>query len=83
MSVVEAGTGWFAYLFAKQGDLFSYIQANGPLPPELPCPLVQGIAAGLQFMHQKGFIHRNLNSLNVLVRARRLSHHHLLSYASS
>lgn len=69
VSVVEVGNGWFAYLFAKQGDLFSYIQTNGgPLLQELSCSIVQGIAAGLQFMHQKGFIHRNLNSMNVLVR---------------
>jgi len=48
-------------------DLDKFMQANGCLPLSQALPLVQQIAAALDYAHAQGFIHRDIKPSNVLL----------------
>ena len=61
---------------AGGGTLFKYInntkegcdEKESPLPFELKAAFARDIAAGMDYLHRKAIIHRDLNSHNCLIR---------------
>lgn len=60
--------GWFedpsnlyiAMDYMPHGDLQTYIDEKAPFPEAESSVITKQVATGLQFMHQKGFFHRDL-----------------------
>jgi serine/threonine-protein kinase len=64
---VHDGHPWLAQPFIDGGTLADQIAAHGRLEPASACALVQGIAGGLDALHEAGIVHRDLNPSNILL----------------
>ncbi len=55
--------------WCENGDLFNYLIKTGgrPLPPQTAFSIAIDIARGLQFLHAKQYVHRDLKSMNCLL----------------
>jgi len=51
----------------EHGTLDAYLQANSYLSPQLKTKIARGCIAGMLQMHQKGLVHRDIKSDNVLI----------------
>jgi eukaryotic-like serine/threonine-protein kinase len=60
------GHHFFTMGFVEGGSLASRL-LDGPLPPREAARLVQQIAVGVQYAHERGVIHRDLKPANVLL----------------
>jgi len=50
-----------------EGDLMHYLSSHGPPKGENATKLMEGIARGLNYIHERKIIHRDLKSLNILL----------------
>jgi serine/threonine protein kinase len=65
----ERGTTYAAYEWHEGRNLAEIIRCKGSLPLEAALPIVLQVAAGLTHLHGHGFLHRDINPLNILVEA--------------
>src|SRR3712207_1698263 len=61
------GTYCMAMEYAPGGTLKDRILEDGPLPPHKAVEVVSQIAQALQFAHERGVIHRDVKSRNILL----------------
>ena len=54
--------------FIKGGDLRDYLDANGAMSGTAAFNVIRGIAEGLSHLHKHNIVHRDVKSLNVLLR---------------
>ncbi|XP_069838016.1 protein kinase C theta type-like [Dendropsophus ebraccatus] len=67
-SFITKKNKWFlAMEFASGGDLSDHLKKQGRLPISSATFYAAEITSGLQFLHGKGFIHRNLKPANILI----------------
>ena len=59
------GRTFLAMEFLRGSDLQTWVQANGPLPPEEACRIVIDAARGLRHAHEQGLIHRDVKPSNL------------------
>lgn len=69
LCVVAAGEGWIALRFAAKGNLVSYAKEVGAMEAPDASALMRGVVSGLRFLHNSGFIHRDMKPGNVLLDA--------------
>ena len=50
------------------GNMYEYLKANQNLPFAKVLSIAEGLASGIAHLHSTGFVHRDLKSLNVLMR---------------
>ena len=67
--VEEADGRLFMVLAWIEGQSLEEVLAHGPLTPERARRLLPGIAEGLSAAHQRGIVHRDVKSANVMVGA--------------
>ncbi len=63
----EQGYYWFAMEYLPGGTLRELVKAQGPCEPLQALNLVHDILDGLVFVHERGIIHRDIKSRNVLL----------------
>lgn len=51
----------------KDGTLANVMKKNGPFSLEAALPIIRGIAKGLEAVHRKGIVHRNLTPENIMM----------------
>lgn len=47
-------------------DMATVLALEGPLPPRRVAALLAGVASALDFMHERGFVHRDIKSENLM-----------------
>ncbi len=58
----------FVMELADAGDLHAVVERNGPLDPEQVALLARELLAGLDHLHRRGILHRDIKPTNVLFR---------------
>ena len=70
---VHAGFPWIAMEFVDGADLDQVIQGWKESPPpdrfEAVERVLRGLCAGLQYVHELGFVHRDIKPTNIIVRS--------------
>lgn len=51
------------------GDLHAHLKAHAPLPPPQVADMTRQLAAGMQYLHSKSVVHRDIKPQNVLLHA--------------
>jgi serine/threonine protein kinase len=62
----EDGIAYIVMPFMPRGTLYNRLEA-GPLTPQEGIKLIDEIAAGLQFAHDRGIVHRDVKPSNILL----------------
>ena len=74
VSIYDWGQGANTYFIVMEyvdgPTLSAMLRENGPLVPEHAASIAASVAAGLDFAHRRGVIHRDVKSGNVLVDSR-------------
>ena len=63
----DDGRLWLAMEYIDGRDLADILAAEGRLPPERAVALVERVAAGLDAIHSRGLLHRDVKPANILV----------------
>ncbi len=63
----EDGRLWLAMEYVEGRDLAELLQAEGRLPVERAVGLTECVAAGLDAIHARGLLHRDVKPANILV----------------
>jgi serine/threonine protein kinase len=63
----DDGRLWLAMEYVEGRDLAELLQAEGRLPVQRAVGLVERIAAGLDAIHARGLLHRDVKPANILV----------------
>ena len=69
-------TGPICYLvmeYVEGISLAKLVQTNGPLAVEQACDYIRQAALGLQHIHERGLVHRDIKPLNLIVESRECS----------
>jgi len=53
--------------YVRGEDLRAYLKREGRLAPERAIPLIESVAAGIDFAHRAGVLHRDLKPENILL----------------
>ena len=53
--------------YVEGRDLKNVLKTSGPLPWEIACLIVRQVAQGLDFAHQRGYIHRDIKPGNIMI----------------
>ena len=53
--------------YLEGGTLYNYLKKNEKLDEAIACEIVLQIAYGLNAIHKKGFVHRDLKLENVMI----------------
>src|SRR6478736_2916211 len=61
------GRPFIVFEYVAGENLKQLVERDGPLPVEQALELAIGVARGLAFAHEKGFVHRDVKPQNVLV----------------
>jgi serine/threonine protein kinase/WD40 repeat protein len=61
------GVHYLVTEYVAGSDLASVVRQQGPVPAEAAVELLQQIAAGLDYAHRQGVIHRDIKPNNILV----------------
>jgi serine/threonine protein kinase len=62
----EAGVVYLAMKLVEGEDLGRLVQRGGPLPVAQACELARQAALGLQYLHERGLIHRDVKPTNLM-----------------
>jgi serine/threonine-protein kinase len=62
-----AGRPYLATRYVEGGSLSDRIASRGPLPIDETLRVLQGVAAGLDVLHDRGIVHRDVKSSNVML----------------
>ena len=65
--VEHDGVCWIAMELVHGITLGKWLEANGPMPPELLVPFLECIAEVVQLAHERGIVHRDLKPSNIMV----------------
>lgn len=63
----EGDTPYIVMEYADGGSLSELLDARGPLPPGECVRIMDGVLAGLGYMHSQGILHRDLKPGNILL----------------
>ncbi|MEC3953182.1 serine/threonine-protein kinase [Nocardia sp. CDC153] len=64
---VEDGMPWLSMKYVAGGDVASLIAREGALAPQRAVRLLADAAAGLDFAHRRGVVHRDVKPANLLL----------------
>lgn len=68
IEVIEAKNRVFMPIeLATRGDMLEYIQLRGPLPESMAAKFFGELCQGIQYLHKKGVVHRDLKCENILL----------------
>jgi serine/threonine protein kinase len=59
-------TYFYVMEFVNGIDLASLVEAEGPLPVPLACDFARQVALGLQHIHERGLVHRDIKPQNLV-----------------
>jgi serine/threonine protein kinase/WD40 repeat protein len=62
-----AGLNYLVMEFVDGHDLGYLLEEEGPLPVGWACECIRQAALGLQYVHEKGMVHRDIKPTNILV----------------
>ena len=63
----ERHVSYIAYELAPKGELFKYIAQKGGMPLPVLRYYAQQLMEGIQYMHSRGVVHRDLKCENILL----------------
>src|SRR6516162_6949049 len=63
----EGQTHYFTMEFMEGIDLAKLVRQSGPLPIPQACDYIRQAAFGLQYVHEKGLVHRDIKPGNLIV----------------
>lgn len=65
----ENGRFWLVSELLTGGTLADRVEHGAPMEPKTCIRIIRGIAAGLAFAHEQGFVHRDIKPANILFAA--------------
>src|SRR4051794_25800472 len=60
------GTLYLAMKLIEGQDLAKYVRQRGPLPIAEACELARQVTVGLEYLHERGLVHRDLKPGNLI-----------------
>jgi serine/threonine-protein kinase len=66
----DRGRPFMVMEYLEGSDLDRLVKDTGPLPPAQACAYVEQVAQGLQHLHERGMVHRDIKPRNLLITAR-------------